>query len=199
MTQSIDDTSGTRGRILAAAATALSEHGYARAHLADIAQRAQVQTPALYHYFESREDLIAAVMRHGQQLVREHVQAQLAALPREASLDERISTAVEAHLRIELELSDFARAVTRNGGHLPAHIRASFQADSEAFHEVWRLLLAEAQVQSRLRPGVDPTVGRMLVIGALNWATEWWQPNHSVADTVASAQSLVLHGLLQPE
>jgi TetR/AcrR family transcriptional regulator, cholesterol catabolism regulator len=36
----------------------------------------------------------------------------------------------------------------------------------------------------------------MLVIGALNWAPEWWNPERgSLADTVATAQQLVRHGL----
>ena len=37
---------------------------------------------------------------------------------------------------------------------------------------------------------------RMLVLGALNWAAEWWNPRRGSLDTVVrTAQSLVRHGL----
>ena len=37
---------------------------------------------------------------------------------------------------------------------------------------------------------------RMLVLGALNWAAEWWNPRRgSLEAVVRTAQSLVRHGL----
>jgi hypothetical protein len=41
---------------------------------------------------------------------------------------------------------------------------------------------------------------RMMVLGALNWAAEWWNPRRGSLDTVVrTAQSLVRHGLgVQP-
>jgi len=37
---------------------------------------------------------------------------------------------------------------------------------------------------------------RMMVLGALNWAVEWWNPRRGSLDTVVrTAQSLVRHGL----
>lgn len=186
----------TRGRILAAAASALSTRGYARTHLADIAHLADLQPPAVYHYFESRDELVAAVMREGQRLVRRHVEAALAALPREAGVADRLAAAIEAHLRVELELSDFARAVTRNAGHLPADLRSELSRESREFHDVWRSLLEQAAHLGLLHPGFDLHAGRMLVIGALNWATEWWRPNIPIDEVVAAAQTMVLSGLL---
>lgn len=195
MSQTAEPTPGTRDRILAAAAAALSGQGYARTYLADIAAIARLQPPAIYHYFDSRDALIAAVMRHGQQLVRQHVCDQLLALPSGATVSQRVAAAIEAHLRIELELSDFARAVTRNSGQLPTHIQIELEDDSEAFHDVWRDLLAEAHTLGLLRPGIDQSISRMLVIGALNWATEWWDPTRPVETAIMTAQSMVLRGL----
>lgn len=188
----------TRDRILAAAASALSTRGYARTHLADIARLARLQPPAVYHYFESRDELVAAVMREGQRLVRGHVEAALAALDSDADIAGRFAAAVEAHLRVELELSDFARAVTRNAGHLPPDLRRELSRESREFHDVWRSLLEQAAHLGRLQPGLDLHAGRMLVIGALNWATEWWRPHIPVDAVVTAAQRLVAGGLLQP-
>jgi hypothetical protein len=39
----------------------------------------------------------------------------------------------------------------------------------------------------------------MMVLGALNWAAEWWNPRRGSLDTVVrTAQSLVRHGLGVP-
>jgi len=187
----------TRDRILAAAATALSTKGYAKAHLADIARIAELQPPAVYHYFTSREELVAAVMREGQLLVRRHVEAALAALPDDSDVADRIGAAVGAHLRLELELSEFATAVTRNAGHLPGPIRDELARESKEFHDVWRSLLQQARHADRLHPGLDLHAGRMLVLGALNWATEWWRPSIPVNEVVRTAQRVVLGGLLR--
>jgi hypothetical protein len=40
----------------------------------------------------------------------------------------------------------------------------------------------------------------MMVLGALNWAAEWWNPRRGSLDTVVrTAQSLVRHGLGAPD
>jgi hypothetical protein len=61
---------------------------------------------------------------------------------------------------------------------------------------MWRKLLQDAENAGLLRPGLDPMAARMMVLGALNWAAEWWNPRRGSLDTVVrTAQSLVRHGL----
>jgi len=196
MTGTVQEQVGTRERILAAAASALSAQGYALTQLADIARIAQLQPPAVYHYFASRDALVQAVMSEGQRLVRSHVESALAALPPDARAADRIAAVVEAHIRVELALSDFAKAVTRNAGHLPPAIRNELTRESREFHDVWRSLLEQAAHEGVLRSDLDLHAARMLAIGALNSATEWWRPGIPVDDVVAAAQAIVVRGLL---
>jgi hypothetical protein len=61
---------------------------------------------------------------------------------------------------------------------------------------MWRKLLQDADNAGLLRPDLDPMAARMMVLGALNWAAEWWNPRRGSLDTVVrTAQSLVRHGL----
>ena len=53
----------TRDRLLAAAAAAFAEHGFRGATLADIAERADVTTGAIYNHFAGKEDLLVAASR----------------------------------------------------------------------------------------------------------------------------------------
>lgn len=181
----------TRERILSAAAKVLSSQGLARTRLQLIADEAGLRAPAVYYYFASREELILEVLREGQVRVREHVEDALDGLPGDVGPRERIAATVEAHLRVELELSDFAAAVVRTAGHLPEDLRARLAPDVEAYHVVWRALLADAERAGLLHPGMDLQVARMLVVGALNWAVEWHDPARAVDLVVTHAQRLV--------
>jgi AcrR family transcriptional regulator len=189
----------TRERILAAAARVLSRKGYAGTRLTDVAGQAAVQAPAIYYYFPSRDDLIEEVMWSGIARLREHVDGRLAALPPETGAFGRIDAAVEAHLRYCLETSDFTTAAIRNAGQVPEHIRIRHSAEAAKYGDTWRKLLQDADNAGLLRADLDPTAARMLVLGALNWAAEWWNPQRgSLRTVVRTAQSLVRHGLQPP-
>src|SRR6185312_10963327 len=110
----VSKSARTRSRILNAAAHILSVKGYAGTRLSDVAEYAELQAPAIYYYFPSRDDLIEEVMYAGIADMRRHLQGALEALPRETSPIDKILAAVEAHLRHELELSDYASASIRN-------------------------------------------------------------------------------------
>ncbi|NKQ54206.1 TetR/AcrR family transcriptional regulator [Amycolatopsis sp. K13G38] len=190
---------GTRERILTAAARVLSRRGYSEARLTDIAKAADLRAPAVYYYFPSREALITEVMTVGQVRLREHVEKALAELPPGTGPIDRLCAAVAAHLQVALRLSDFATAVTRNKGQLPEDVRLRLREDSAAYLTLWRSLLEDAATAGAIRPGLDLRAARMLVMGALNWAPEWWDPRQgSLPALIGTAQSLVRHGLTAP-
>ncbi len=190
---------GSRERILAAAAAVLSEKGYAATRLTDIADVAELRAPAVYYYFDSREALVAEVMVVGQQWVRRHVTDALATLDAGATGLDRICAAVDAHLRVELELSDFATAVTRNAGQLPKDIRATVAKESAEYHAIWRKLFVQGQADGSVRSDIDLGTVRMLIIGALNWAPEWWSAEgQPIDDLIAVAQTFIRSGLAAP-
>lgn len=189
-------TNDSRQRILAAAAAVLSEKGYAATRLSDIADRAELRAPAVYYYFTSREALVAEVMIVGQRWVRSHVTEALDALPHDVTALDRICTAIDAHLRVELELSDFATAVTRNAGQLPPEVRQQVAEVSAEYHALWRQLFVDGQADGSIRTDLDRRSARMLIIGALNWAPEWWRSTKEPIDAlVKTAQSFVRAGL----
>ncbi|CAM3606942.1 TetR/AcrR family transcriptional regulator [Smaragdicoccus niigatensis] len=189
-------TTPSRDRILAAAAAVLSKKGYAATRLTDIADVAELRAPAVYYYFPSREALVAEVMITGQHWVRRHVEEALDALPHDVTALDRICAAIDAHLRVELELSDFATAVTRNAGQLPPDVRDAVANESAEYHALWRHLFADGRADGSVRVDIDASSARMLIIGALNWAPEWWSgTKEPIAALIKTAQTLVRAGL----
>lgn len=186
----------TRERILDAAAYILSRKGYSGTRLSDVAERAELQAPAIYYYFPSRDDLVEEVMWSGIATMREHLIAVLDALGPEVPPMDRIDAAVEAHLRLELEISDYTTASIRNAGQVPEKIRSRQVAEEAKYGTVWRKLIQDASDAGDLRPELDLRIARMLVLGALNWAAEWWTPRRgSIQSVVKTAQTMVRNGL----
>jgi TetR/AcrR family transcriptional regulator, cholesterol catabolism regulator len=198
----VDDTEAesksalTRARILDAAAQVLSENGYAGLRLTDVAAEAEIQAPAIYYYYGSRDELIEEVMWAGIADVREHVAAALGALSDGTPPLEKLLVAAEAHLRHTLEISHYTTASIRNAGQVPQTIRKRQIREEERYGEIWRRLINDLAREGSLRPELDLYIAQMLVLGALNWTVEWWDPRRgSVEAVVANAQTIIRHGI----
>ncbi|MEU7812821.1 TetR/AcrR family transcriptional regulator [Pseudonocardia sp. NPDC049154] len=186
----------TRARLLDATAKVLARKGFSGTRLSDIAEEAHVQAPAIYYYYPSREDLIEAVLFAGAKAMHEFLTERLAELPATTSPSDRLAAAVEAHLRHELELSDYARAVIRNANQMPEQFSRRALETVAQYNEIWRGLIEDLAAAGLLRSDVEPSVGRMLVLGALNWSVEWFDAKRgSLDEVIAVAKSMVLHAL----
>ena len=195
-TEAASKSALTRARILDAAAKVLSENGYAGLRLTDVAAEAEIQAPAIYYYYGSREDLIEEVMWAGIADMREHVAAALAELPDKTPPLDRLLVAVEAHLRHALEISHYATASIRNAGQVPQTIRKRQIVEEERYGEIWRRLINDLARQGGLRQELDLYIAQMLILGAMNWTVEWWDPRRgSVEAVVSNAQTLIRHGI----
>ncbi len=186
----------TRENILDATAQVLTRKGFSGTRLTDVAEVAGLQAPGIYYYFPSREDLIEEVVRRGQVAAREHVTAALQELPSTATALDRVTAAVEAHLRSVIELSDYTTAAIRNIGQLPAEIRSKLMKEQAEYGKVWQALFQDAADAGYVTPGVDLFAARMLVIGAVNWVPEWWNADRDDIDTVVTATRNMLLGVL---
>jgi AcrR family transcriptional regulator len=186
----------TRERLINAAAVTLSRLGYAGTRLVDVAEEAGLQAPAIYYYFESREQLIEEVVVVGTVRLRDHVVAELAAAPAGASPLDRLDIAIAAHLRQLMSDSSFAHAVIRNQSQLPEPIRRRQQVEERRYTAIWRGLFRDLRAAGDLRADIDPDLAYLLVTGSLNWATEWWTPRRGSLDSViAAATTLAHHGI----
>jgi AcrR family transcriptional regulator len=186
----------TRARILEATAQLLDRHGYAATRLSEIAELASVQTPALYYYFPSRDALVEEVVVSGQATIIDHVVGVVSELPEGLAPIERVREAVAGHLRIVLETSDFSSAALRNAGQLPDPIRTKLVEGQRKYTDIWRGLVLACAEAGELARGLDPSLARMFVLGALNWAPQWFDPDRGSVDVViAAAQRFVVHAL----
>lgn len=186
----------TRQLILDAAAEVMCREGYAGTKLADIAEIAGIKTPAIYRHFPSREDLVDEVMTIGHRRFIEHVTSTIDALPPTATPLDRILAAVAGHLEVALTISHYAAASTRNMSQMPDDIRERQQELRREYGAIWRRHLAEAAEAGQLQPGLNLYAAQGLIIGALSWANEWWDPERlTLQSVIRNAQALVRNGI----
>ena len=108
----------------------------------------------------------------------------------------RIARGGAAHLEGVRARADDSQPAIRNAGQLPADIRERQLVGQRAYADVWRALVDEAVAAGEMAGDVDTRAARMLVLGALNWAPEWWDPErNSLEEVVATVQQIVGHGL----
>ena len=167
-----------REQILDAAAKVLARRGYAATTLGEIAEEVgSAGAGSLYYHFDSRDELIEELLRRGVDVAFENSRRAIAGLPASASPLERLQAALRAHLLSVLVDSDFARASGRSAPQVPPEMWARINAQFRRYGKFYDQLFAAAIDSGELDPSVDRKALRMLVVGAMNWAPEWYRPS----------------------
>jgi TetR/AcrR family transcriptional regulator, cholesterol catabolism regulator len=176
-----------REQILDAAARVLARRGYTGTALAEIAEEVGIAgAGSLYYHFESRDQLVEEVLRRGVKVAFEQSRRAVAALPAGARPLDRLEAAIRAQMLAVLVVSDYARATSRSTGQVPAEMWARINADFRRYGRFYDQLIAAAMNAGEIDPKVDRSALRMLVVGAINWAPEWFRKSgKSSAEDVA--------------
>lgn len=186
----------TRQSILDTAAHIFRTRGYSSTRLTDIAAEIGMKAGSLYYHFDSREALVEAIMELGLQRTQEAVQARLDRLPADAGHLTKLQVAIETHLLTVLEQEDYACATIKLIWQVPLPIRERHIGDQRVYGGLWRRLLEEAREAGAIRGDVDLSVARMTILGALNWAADWYKEDRLTAQIIAqNISTMILHGL----
>jgi TetR/AcrR family transcriptional regulator, cholesterol catabolism regulator len=181
----------TRERILDAAAAAFRERGFAATRLSDIAERAELQAPSLYYHFGSKEELIEAVLSLAVTRTFEQVKQAVAEVPEDDPVG-RLRAAIETHIAMVLETGDYSAANLRLYGQMPDDIRKRLERTQRTVGRYWNRLLQDARDAGAIRGDLNLSVLRMLILGSLNWAAEWYHPGRGVSPNEVSRHATVL-------
>ena len=171
--------------ILDAAASLLRHRGYEATTVRAIAAVVGIKGASIYHHFPSKDAIVVRVLNDGVRAVREAVAAALAALPPSADPGLRLESAIRAHLLSSLQHSDYTSASIRAHAFLPPPLRARCRDERAAYEALWRDLVVELKRARRVRSDLDDDALRLLLLGAVNWAGEWFREGSLTIDTIA--------------
>jgi TetR/AcrR family transcriptional regulator, cholesterol catabolism regulator len=183
----------TRARLIEVAKRLYQEHGSAHVTVRRIAAAARIEAGSIYYHFASRDEIMRAVLESGIEEARgEVIHAIVAAGPHSLPLA-RLRAALGAHLKFTLRahFSSRLRSIRR----LPKKLRDRHMQQEREYAAIFAGLLEEAQKRGQLRGGFDLSVVRMLMLGALTWVAEWYDPEGPMTpDDVADEMMRLLTG-----
>jgi AcrR family transcriptional regulator len=183
--ESISEPLGARRQILNAAAHLLKHRGYEATTTRAIATAVGIKGGSIYHHFPSKDAIVGEVVNEGVRVVYEAVVAALAALPKRAGPRRRLETAVRAHLLSSLEHSDYTSASIRTFAFLPEAVRRECRAERRRYEKLWRDLIDELNAAGLIGAEISQDSVRLLLLGAVNWAGEWYRPGRMGIDKIA--------------
>lgn len=187
----------TRARVLDAAADVLAASGYAAFGLVAVAERAGLQAGSLYYHFESKDELVLEVLRIGTDNARRAVDEAIGELGPHAEPVDVLRAAIRAHLTAVLAHGSFTRASIRSYGQLPPPLAERHREAQRAYGATWRRLIEDAARAGAVRSDLDLRTTRLLLLGAMNWSIEWYDPIGPVSPEALAAQltTIVMDGL----
>jgi AcrR family transcriptional regulator len=173
----IEQPGGAR-QILDAAAWLLRHRGYEATTTRAIAERVGIKAGSIYHHFSSNESVTAA----------------LDALPAKADPRSRLQAAITAHLLSSLEHSDYTSACIRAFAFLPAELRKTCRLERRRYEDIWREIVVDAAEAGYIPEGVSLDAARLMLLGAVNWAGEWYRPNRVSIDQISASFAKLTFG-----
>jgi AcrR family transcriptional regulator len=155
--------------ILDAAVRVFARHGYHTSRVGDIAEEAGIAHGLLYHYFASKEEVLATIFR-------ENWGALVAAFHRvEASgepADEQLRGIAKIVLRSWRNDPELVRVMVREVARSP-QLQAQIDEVGEVFKTIERIV-ERGQAEGVFRPEIDPRLASWIVYGGLEEILTGW-------------------------
>lgn len=183
----------TRARLIEVAKRLFQEHGSDEVTVRTIAAAANIEAGSIYYHFASRDEIMRAVLESGVEGARQQVMRAIEAAGAGNSPLVRLRAALGAHFKYTLRehFSSRLKSIRR----LPKRLREQHMKQEREYAAIFAGLLREAERGGLLKSGFDLSVVRMLAMGALTWAAEWFDPEGEMsADEVADELMRVLCG-----
>jgi TetR/AcrR family transcriptional regulator, cholesterol catabolism regulator len=164
----------TRARLIQVAKRLYQEHGSDHVTVRRIAAAAKIEAGSIYYHFSSRDEIMRAVLESGVGGAHDEVMQAIAEAGEDSPPLVRLRAALAAHLKYTLRehFSSRLKSIRR----LPKRLRDRHMQQERDYAAIFTKLLREADKQGLIKPGFDLSVVRMLMLGSLTWAAEWYDP-----------------------
>ena len=177
------DPATKREAVLQTAAELFLEKSYSRASMNDVAERLSITKPALYHYFQNKEQILLECYRSGSALIEEAIN----------DIAARCGTGLE---KVEAFIYSYATVMTVNFGRCVMRLDEG-DLSEEARAEVRKY---KRKIDRRLRGFIqdgisdgtitvcDPKIAAFSIAGALNWICQWYEPAGALSSGEIASQ-----------
>jgi AcrR family transcriptional regulator len=177
------DPATKREAVLQTAAHLFLEKSYARTSLSDVALRLKITKPALYHYFQNKEEILLECYRLGVGLIEE-------------SLNRIASSCGTGLEKVQAFIYSYATVMTINFGRCVMRLDEG-DLSLEARGEVSRYKRKiDRRLRSFIQEGIedgsitpcDPKIAAFSIAGAVNWICKWYEPEGALSGEEIASQ-----------
>lgn len=189
------DEGNRRQLVLRAAAQLFRHHGFDATSTRDIAVAAGMHSGSPFYHFKSKNDLLYAVMEEG---MRSAIRRQARALQETEHATVHPEGMLKVLIRNHLDVllgpdSDFVPVMLYESRALSASQREVLAQLRRDYEAAWLPVLDALATSGALRP--DVRLARLLMLGALNWSVQWYDPCKGATpeELTTAAMALFLH------
>jgi AcrR family transcriptional regulator len=178
------NTVAMRDELINASAQLFNKLGFQRTTVRNIAEEIGITSGSIFYHFDSKEQLLEAVIEHGMTSGLSIVEEQLSELTGPLS---RFHGLVLSHLRaLNGPPGDAHKVSFREWGSLPQSARSRLRSINERYRNIWMDELTNLKKHRHLMS--DPEYCRRAMIAALNWSPAWHKENSKLEWETASDQ-----------
>ena len=161
-----------REAALHGAATRLfRERGFHATSMQDLAEALGMNRGSLYHYIESKDDLLWAIVSAALERLDARVRPEIES---DAPAGERLRRAIDAHLAFAAEHGDELALVQIELRSLGDERRGEIIRRRDAYEAAWRRAVEDGIAAGELRP-VNVPLATIAILSACNWFTQWYR------------------------
>lgn len=186
----------SRQDILFTAARLFQEKGYDATSMQDVASALNLSKAALYHHFESKDEILFQIMSYGMDIFENQV---VAAVKGIADPEERLRACIRLHIEVVVSGREREITVILHENHaLRPEEKRQINARKKAYIVFLESLITEVQRRRGGRCAVRPKVAAFALLGMINWMYQWWRPEGAVTGPEMAQEytALFLHGVL---
>lgn len=162
-----------REQLINLAVEVFGESGFNAGTTTEIARRAGLTQPALYHYVGSKEVLLAEICHR----MGSHLNAVLESVLEGEDLTptERLVRFIDGYTRTVINEAGAMSVRATEVRHLPTKIRNKIYEEERAYLHAVEKLVAGAREDGGLPDDVDPWVTTRALLGMMNWTYIWYR------------------------
>lgn len=165
-----------RGKLLSAAARLFRQYGFDRTTVRAIARETGIQSGSLFHHFDSKEDILFAVM---EEVIHFNTQRLRDLMAAESTAEGRLLALIRGELQsIVGDTSEAMIVLVQEWRCLSPDRQQEALALREIYEQLWLDVLTELHQQGTFR--ADPFIMRRLLNGMTSWTANWFHHEGSV-------------------
>lgn len=165
-------STGRRDALLDAAARLFGARGYRATSLLDVATEAGVTKQAIYYHFSGKEALLVELH---ERIVSEAVSHARTVVDGELDPGVALGRILEQHVVTLLRNVDANLTLNRERGALSPESESRIRTREREYEAILRRVYRSGAADGVFRD-VDPTLAVGALLGACNWAYQWFRP-----------------------